>query len=256
MSIAYDAASNPTAGTGNLTWNHTPVGTPKGVLVFVVAANGIDEVTGVTYGGVSMSEVALSPLLKATAFAMAAHAFFLGSSVPTGVQEVVVTVSSGAAIRQALCYTVTSTQDSAVQNTATFLVESTANPSTSLALSSVECWVAEGCLSAVNQIADIAPEPGWASNLEDNSFTGLTGVWYRYNTVGTSDVTIGYECVSLEDGIGIGVAIKEAAAPPAGGGDKVEEAAPRVSPLALTRVSPQVSSRVGPQTTSRVSPTE
>ena len=215
MSIAYDAASNSSQSTGNLTWDHTPSGTPKGVLVFVLAAdNGLDEVTGVTYGGVSLVEVALSPLLKTTTVPLAAHAYFLGSSVPTGVQEVVVTVSNADSDRQALCYTVTSSQDSAVQNTATWLEEATTDPTATLALSGEECWVALTALSDSNSVGAISPLSGWTSNLEVSGFFSRTGYWYRYNTVGTSDVTIGYDGTELTDSIGIGVAIKEVAVGP------------------------------------------
>ncbi|KKM87201.1 hypothetical protein LCGC14_1271330 [marine sediment metagenome] len=214
MSIAYDAASSSAIGTGNLTWDHTPVGTPKGVLVFVLAAdNGLDEVTGVTYGGETLVEVALSPLLKTTTVPLAAHAYFLGSGIPSGVQEVVVTVSNSDSDRRALCYTVTSSQDSEVQNTATWLEESTTDPTASLALSGEECWVALASLSDTNQTSSISPLSGWTSNLETQEFFSRTGYWYRYNTVGTSDVTIGYDGTELTDSIGIGVAIKEG--PPA-----------------------------------------
>ncbi|KKM78934.1 hypothetical protein LCGC14_1355030 [marine sediment metagenome] len=215
MSIAYDAASNSSQSTGNLTWDHTPSGTPKGVLVFVLAAdNGLDEVTGVTYGGVPLVEVALSPLLKTTTVPLAAHAYFLGSSVPTGVQEVVVTVSNADSDRQALCYTVTSSQDSEVQNTATWLEEATTDPTATLALSGEECWVALTALSDSNSVGAISPLSGWTSNLEVSGFFSRTGYWYRYNTVGTSDVTIGYDGTELTDSIGIGVAIKEVAVGP------------------------------------------
>lgn len=37
-------------------WTHTPVGTPRGIIVQVVQNAGTDEVTGVTYGSVAMTE--------------------------------------------------------------------------------------------------------------------------------------------------------------------------------------------------------
>ena len=53
---AFDAVScigaDTDSNTGDLSWTHTPVGTPRGVIVLVAqnVANG-DEVDGVTYGG-------------------------------------------------------------------------------------------------------------------------------------------------------------------------------------------------------------
>ena len=36
MAIAFDAESNVAAGTGTLSWTHTPVGAPAGVIVLIV----------------------------------------------------------------------------------------------------------------------------------------------------------------------------------------------------------------------------
>src|SRR3990167_4544585 len=104
MTVAYDATSATTAaGTGALTWSHTPAGTPKGILVFIAqdASGGADQVTGVTYGGSAMTEVTGSPVLHSSGEPGAAYAYFLGSSVPTGVHQVVVSVSGAASKRGA-----------------------------------------------------------------------------------------------------------------------------------------------------------
>ena len=50
MAIAFDAVSNSaevrTTGTGHanpVTWTHTPVGTPKGVVVFILSSGTKDR---------------------------------------------------------------------------------------------------------------------------------------------------------------------------------------------------------------------
>jgi len=96
MAVAFDAVSESHTGTtasaseASFSWTHSPVGTPRGVVVFVfIIAADADYVTSVTYGGTAMTE---NPTF---AFDSAdepgrTYAFSLGSSVPTGNQTVVV----------------------------------------------------------------------------------------------------------------------------------------------------------------------
>ena len=48
MAILYDQVSSDSPTGTELSWEHTPVGTPRGVIVFVMHyENGTDQVTGV-----------------------------------------------------------------------------------------------------------------------------------------------------------------------------------------------------------------
>lgn len=89
--IAFPAGGTTSdATTGTRTWTHTPVGTPRGVLVLIViAAAATDVVTGATYGGVAMARVRAH--IDAAGEPGGAWAYFLGSGVPTGAQTVGVT---------------------------------------------------------------------------------------------------------------------------------------------------------------------
>src|SRR5688572_13669586 len=117
MAIAFDAASNVAAGNGTLSWTHTPVGTPKGVLVLIASASLTDQVAAATYGGTAMTELADSPLLQTVGDeGGSVYGYFLGSSVPTGAQTVEVTVT-GAASKRAVAVTVTAAGDTAVEDT-------------------------------------------------------------------------------------------------------------------------------------------
>jgi hypothetical protein len=210
MAIAFDASSNATAGTGNLSWTHTPVGTPKGVMVFVVAnATLLDHVSGVTYGGTAMTEVALSPASFDTSVDSTVHGFFLGSSVPTGAQTVAVTVS-GSSAKQAVAFTVTADADTEVVDT-TQATGSSA-PSGTLSLGGASCWCALGGQTNASAVANVSPLTDWTSTHE-HDFGAEVGVFYRYNTIGTADVTFGWSDGSgPEPGNALGVAIKESAA--------------------------------------------
>lgn len=109
VDIAFDAASQSAAGTGNLEWEHVPVtAKPAGVLVLVVQdGEAVDQVSGITYGGLAMEEVPGSPFKGAEVKGMI-HAFWLGrANVKRGTQKVLVTVS-GANSKRAVAYSVTS----------------------------------------------------------------------------------------------------------------------------------------------------
>jgi hypothetical protein len=211
MAIAYDTFTSVAAGTGDLTWNHTGAASNvKGALVLVCGGSGNDVVDGVTYGGVAMSEVALSPLLKATGETGDIYGYFLGSSVPQGTQEIIVDVNA-AGTKQAGCYTVTAAQDASVVDTTTISQDSGANPSGTLSLGGISCFCAEAFLSGLaDVVASCTPPTGWTTSLETDA--GAKGFcWYKYDTIGTADVTIGYTATT-DDCVLLGVAIRENAA--------------------------------------------
>lgn len=223
MTIAYDAVSSATEGTGTLTWTHTPAGTPAGVIVYVIQNTGTDLVTGVTYGGITMSEVTDSPNLKAAAEDGAVYGYFLGSSIPTGAQTVEVSVTGGAITKAAVAITVTAAGDTAVQDTdVTINSDAEADPSATLSLGGNSCFCAIGFMSGIGATANITPLTDWTSRYEFD-FTNQTAGVYTYDTIGTSDVAIGWDQTS-EDAVAVGIAITEDAgggsAAPAGVGLK------------------------------------
>lgn len=98
MALAFDAVSNGAVGqarsTTDKTWTHTPVGTPRAILVYIIQDVGTgDEVVGVTYGGVAMTRVRYLAGLAGTEDG-AVYAYFLGTNVPTGAQTVSVDVDA------------------------------------------------------------------------------------------------------------------------------------------------------------------
>jgi hypothetical protein len=210
MAVAFDAATNVAAGTGNLSWTHTPVGTPKGIVVFIVQnAGATDEVTSVTYGGVAMTEITGSPVLHSTGESGAVYAYFLGTGIPTGGQTVAVTVNATGSSKRAVAFSVTAaTSRTKVQTQdATINSDSLANPSVTLSLSSVSCWCAIGFHSGQNQPAGITPLASWTGYLE-HDFGNQNAGFYRYDTVGTANVTAGWT-QTAEDAVMIAVAIAE-----------------------------------------------
>lgn len=208
MTVAFDAVSLSPQDTGNLSWTHTPVGTPRGVIVEVVFHSAVvAQVSGVTYGGVNMAEVAGSPNIHDSGEDGGVHTFFLGASIPTGPQTVLVTVS-GAAVKNAVAYTVTAAADTEVVDTDVSINSATAvNPSAVLALGGRTCFASIAFFSGQDATTSITPLSGW-TNRQEVDFGLLTAGWYTYDTIGSADVTAGWTQAS-DQAAAIALAISE-----------------------------------------------
>lgn len=178
MAIAFDADSHSGAETADYNWPHTPVGTPRGVVVIIVqSGTEADEVNAVTYGGVPMTEIALSPFTYTVSNKPigAIHGFFLGSDIPTGEQSIAVDMSAGAAdTQQAVAWSVTADDDTEVVDTTTFESEVETTPSITLAVpAGVEAFIAGTIHSGNNMDANIVPGADytetWARDFGTNS---------------------------------------------------------------------------------------
>ncbi len=216
MAIAFDAVSSTVPGTGALSWLHTPIGTPKGVIVFVVQNVGTaDEVTGVTYGGVTMTEVTGSPNLHTTGEPGGVHAFFLGSSIPTGDQTISVSVNGTGSSKAGIAISVTAAANTEINDVdATINSDAQADPSVTLQLNGISSFCCIGFHSGQNAPTAITPLTNWTT-IAEVDFGSQTSGFYRYNTIGTADVTAGWTQTS-EDAAAIAIAIDEVGSAPAG----------------------------------------
>lgn len=210
MAVAFDVFTAFTAGTGSLGGTHTPVGTPKGVLVHVLCDAGSDQVTTVTYGGVNVPEAAGSPNVLSGGEGGSVYTYFLGSGIPTGAQTVAVSVS-GAANKQAVCFTYTADTDTEIVDIdATINSTSLANPSVTLSLASRIAACSLVFFSGQNDIFSSTQLSGWTNRLEVDVGTESAGV-YSYDTVASADVTAGWT-QTAEDAAMIALAVSEVAA--------------------------------------------
>lgn len=167
--IEFDAASEGTAGTGTISWTHTPVGTPKGVVVGVsTRSTSLDEITAVTYGGVAMT---LVDHAEDTAGEQCRTAvYFLGTGIPTGAQTVSVTVS-GSNDKWAACETFTAPFDTQVGDFG-IAEESQADPSVALSTTGPSFGVAV-LTSGSNAPGDNVPNAGYTES-NNHDFALLT----------------------------------------------------------------------------------
>jgi len=135
--VAHDAASESHTGTtgstnqASFSWTHTPVGTPRGVLVFVFTySTATKTVTGVTYGGVAMTAIAGGAAADTAGEPGRVDTYFLGASIPTGARPIVVTRTNNGVTMYAAAATQTAGGDTEVtgmvllQENGTFAVQS------------------------------------------------------------------------------------------------------------------------------------
>lgn len=130
MAVVPDASSEShTNAIGSISqasfsWTHTPGGTPRGVLVFVVGlVTAADDSTAVTYGGVPMTAVSGGFAVDTATEPMSCKAWFLGASVPTGAQSIVVTRNNNTNELWACATTVTAGADTEVYTAGIVLLQ-------------------------------------------------------------------------------------------------------------------------------------
>lgn len=185
--------------------------------VINVTSSGVDEISGVTYGGVAMTELAaVSPQYKATGEPTGLSYFYLGSGIPTGAQTVQVTVSGATVTKAAFCRTLTAATDTEIISTVVWNSDALANPTGTLTLSGREAFCAESFVSGQNAVTGIAPLTNWTAFESDLGNMCLAN--YVYDIVGTANVTVGWTQTS-EDAVGFATAVAEvivAGLPPCG----------------------------------------
>lgn len=206
MAVAFDAFSNVAAGTGTLSWTHTPVGTPRGVKVDIVENGGTNGVSGVTYGGVAMELVAVNA--KTSGEAGTVITYFLGSNIPAGAQTVSVTVSDAVSKRAGATTVTAATNTCWVSVDISIASDSIANPSSTLNLLGKTCFVSVAGHSGQNAATGTGQSSGWTNRLE-HGFGAQTGVWYSYNTISTANVAVGWT-QTADDAVMVAMAITEA----------------------------------------------
>lgn len=205
---AFDAFSDGTFVTSNPhDFTHTPVGSPRGIIIFVIDyGDNLDRVSGVTYGGIAVPEIDVSPLIPASANSTI-HCFFLGSGIPTGAKTVSVS-KTGAFGMQPVCISLTANRDTQIEDQKTILSGAATDPSVTLNLHSAKSFCAEAFNSNHGDVTDISPFTNWTAR--DESDIGLeVGGFYTYNIVDLVDVVAGWiqtEAIAIM----IGIAVSEA----------------------------------------------
>lgn len=210
MTLAYLSSQGTVLVSSGGTFSHAAGGSPKAVMVFCVAsAPGGDVVSGATYGGTAMTEIpsAGGHIYKSTGETCGVWAFFLGASVPTGTQNVAITGSGSISVSVCVITWTAASDCEVVDSDASISSNSQINPSATLSLGGRSCAVAIGFFSGTGTVGSISPLTGWTSRAE-RDFGAQTAGYYTYDTIGTSDVTMGWT-QGADDAACIGMAIAE-----------------------------------------------
>lgn len=234
MAIAYDAVSSlgssSTSGS-SFNWNHTPSGTPKGVVVFTFTNANADDATDVTYGGVTMTAVSGGRAVDTAGEPGDCKVWFLGSGVPTGMQNIVVTRNTSGNGMTGIALTVTSSQDSDIHTAGIVLAQedqvlSEKSPTDGNSGTGNSLYVAgtfSGCNSFQTTLFTSLPSPSvlypggnstWRAGFDFG--TTVCGVVTRTN-VGTGAQAVGFVTglTPTEDVAAVHFAIKDVAGAPA-----------------------------------------
>lgn len=204
--VTYDATSTLASGTGSRSWTHTPAGTARGVIVYVVQGGAQpDQTDGVTYGGQALTLVGV---FNDTTEAGSVSAWFLGSGLPSGAQSISVSRTSTATYIAA-AFTVSAGQDTMVLDWDGNINASTSSmpisvdiPADSTAFVSGAVYSGENALSSVIDNASMTD----ATTVDFGNFVGVIS---RYNTIVAANQTftgLGWT-QSADDAAWIGVAI-------------------------------------------------
>ena len=204
--VAAPAAGNPafdayTQGSNEqwvatMTVNHTPSGTPRGVVVLIAGgAYSVDEVTGVTYGGQAMSRAAFDADV-ATELGVA-WVYFLGTGVPTGAQDAVVSLDQGGNQSEKVVSVVTLTGDADLTVAdSDSIADDQADPSLTLSAGS-DTGIALACAYTGHDV----PATGLTvlsgvTSMGTHDWGAYGGAWVRQTTPATGDFTIGWTALS------------------------------------------------------------
>jgi hypothetical protein len=116
MSVGFDAAtlSSQFTSVSAFTFEHTPSGTPSGVVIALGAdLSATDHINGtVSYGGVATSRITFAA--DTAGSTGGAWLYHVGASIPTGAQVVSISHDASAVTKVAACITFTAARDTYV----------------------------------------------------------------------------------------------------------------------------------------------
>jgi len=190
MAVAFDASttSTRTATTDPYTFNHTPTGTPRGVVVAIMNYDtATDQIAGVTYGGVAMTKIAMAA--DTAGEPTNTQFWFLGASIPTGTQTVSVDLTSATGDDMFMvCATITAGADTEVVDFDT-LSEDQSNPQAVMTAGGRTAIA----FAALASGADSAPTPLTGVTNAHSNDSGSERQHFAYQTTpATGNFTIGW----------------------------------------------------------------
>jgi hypothetical protein len=215
VAVAHDASSESHTGTTGSTaetsfsWTHTPAGTPRGVVVFVCVHGAGGIISSITYGGAAVTAVSGGEAADTAGEGGACTAYFLGSSVPTGAQSIVVNRTNNATIVYAAAVTVTAAGDTDVAGVTLIQEDGTL----------AEVVVDDGSPGADSMryggiMSGLASPPAAGANstvLQDIDLGARGSSLVRENTAGQGSRSVGWSSGTIDDRAAVLLAVVEIA---------------------------------------------
>ena len=206
MAIAHDATGTfgATPDTASpMAWTHTPVGTPRGIIVLLVTNDTTDTITSVSYGASTMLRKLWQNVAGENG---SAYAYFLGVSVPTGPQTVSV-VFTGSNNHMGCSISVTAADDTSVDAQNSVSSTSLANPS--IGLTTSVTTITYGALySGIAAPSSIAPDANHTDVQEADLGAESASCIRRSATVAAGSPTVAWT-VAADDVAAIAIAVRE-----------------------------------------------
>lgn len=215
MSVAHDASSESATGdTGSaseasFTWSHAGASSGvKGVLVFTFVNANADNALSVTYGGVSLVAVTGGRAVDTQNETGDCKAWFLGSGVPQGTQDVIVNRTNNANVMYAVAITVLADTDTETFNPV-LLQENRALAEQYV----VDCGLTNSVRYAGVNSGLATHPPAGTNSTELHFFPASVGTrsisTVRETTAGSGARLVGFTA-STDDVAFVGIAIREA----------------------------------------------
>jgi hypothetical protein len=210
--IAYDAYSESSDQLGNHSWSHTLASGANGLLVAVVQTGGTTDVlsgaTAVQVGSTNLTRIRFDT--DAAGPGMGVYWFFLGSSVPTGLQTISTNKSGGLEQTRCSAWSVTADTDTEV-DTSNATTGDQDDPSITLSTSSgVTTFVATAFASGLASTGDVTEGADYTRHMADAAFSLTRHTARRTNLATGGNVTVDWTTASSDDVAMSAIAIREA----------------------------------------------
>lgn len=214
MAVAFDAAAESHTGTtdatsvASWTWTHTPVGTPRGIVVFTINRNtSNDIVTSVDYGGVAMTAVSSGFANDTAGEVGACKAWFLGSGIPTGAQTITANRTNNVNGTYGVSFSVTAAADTVIDGVASQSEDATTGTlsvtSTATALRFAAAMFGGSNPPAAATGCTLGPDIDFGTRVHSSA---------RENSAGSGARSVGWATQTLDDVAAVAVGVAESAA--------------------------------------------
>lgn len=198
MALAFDAASGASIVNGtSITLSHTCTGSSRLLIAAVRDDSGSDTLTGVTYAGVAMTQIAK---INHTAASVWLYMYYLVAPA-TGANNIVASFSGGAANHQLAGSSYTGASGTQPDASNTREVNESGNSVVTVTVVASNCWLVGTHSSASSQPGSIV------NGVLRSSAIANTDIFDSNATVGTGAQTIGGNWGSADDHAFIGASI-------------------------------------------------